>query len=53
MSTSEPIVVPSVDEAVSLDRLAGEWRIHQLLAGHRFSVDDMATAWMAQRIAPA
>lgn len=52
MSTPEPIAVPGVDEAVSLDRLAGDWRIHQLVAGHRFSVDDMATAWMAQRVAP-
>lgn len=52
MSTSDTTVLPGIDEPVSLDRLAGDWRIYQLAAGHRFSVDDMATAWMAQRVAP-
>ncbi len=44
--------LPSVAEPVSLDRLAGDWQIYQLASGHRFSADDMLTAWMAQRIAP-
>lgn len=42
----------AVSEAVSLDRLAGVWQIHQLVSGHRFSADDMLTAWMGQRVAP-
>jgi tRNA1Val (adenine37-N6)-methyltransferase len=44
--------LPYVAEPVSLDRLAGDWQIYQLVSGHRFSADDMLTAWMAQRIAP-
>jgi len=46
------VQLPSVAEPVSLDRLAGDWQIYQLASGHRFSADDMLTAWMAQRIAP-
>ncbi len=37
----------TVDEPTSVDRLAGDWRIHQLVGGHRFSADDMFTAWVA------
>lgn len=40
------------DDALSLDRLAGEWRIYQLVRGHRFSADDLLTAWMACELAP-
>lgn len=29
----------------TLDGLCGRWRIFQLLKGHRFSVDDLVTAW--------
>lgn len=36
---------PGPDE--TLDRLAGEWRILQLRRGHRFSTDDLVTAWRA------
>jgi tRNA1(Val) A37 N6-methylase TrmN6 len=35
-----------VSEA-TLDRLAGDWRIWQLRRGHRFSSDDLFTAWLA------
>lgn len=45
-------MIPGVDEPVTVDRLAGTWRIHQLAAGHRFSADDMLVAWMAARVAP-
>jgi tRNA1(Val) A37 N6-methylase TrmN6 len=31
----------------TLDRLAGDWRIYQLKRGHRFSTDDLVTAWRA------
>lgn len=40
------------DAQVSLDRLAGDWQIYQLRRGHRFSADDMFTAWMAANVAP-
>jgi tRNA1Val (adenine37-N6)-methyltransferase len=33
-------------EELSLDKLAGDWSIYQLKRGHRFSSDDMLTAWM-------
>lgn len=39
-------------EDVTCDRLAGDWRIWQLKRGHRFSADDMLTAWMAAGLAP-
>src|SRR6185369_5301860 len=31
----------------SLDALAGEWRIFQRADGHRYSTDDLLTAWYA------
>jgi len=37
--------VEGVDEPITRDRLAGEWKIHQLKRGHRFSVDDVLAAW--------
>jgi len=40
------------DDEISVDRLAGEWRIHQLVRGHRFSTDDLLTAWLAAELAP-
>ncbi|MBK7975072.1 MAG: methyltransferase domain-containing protein [Deltaproteobacteria bacterium] len=36
---------PAADE--DLCYLCGEWRIFQKLRGHRFSLDDLATAWFA------
>lgn len=36
----------------SLDHLAGNWRIFQLRHGHRFSADDVLTAWTAARARP-
>jgi tRNA1(Val) A37 N6-methylase TrmN6 len=38
---------------LTLDVLAGAWRIFQLRAGHRFSADDLLTAWAAVRAQPA
>jgi tRNA1Val (adenine37-N6)-methyltransferase len=37
---------------VTLDTLAGSWRIFQLRRGHRFSTDDLLTAWAAVRAQP-
>jgi len=39
-------------EEVTLDDLIGGWKIFQLRKGHRFSTDDLLTAWMASREAP-
>lgn len=36
----------------TLDRLAGDWQIYQLKGGHRFSTDDLMTAWTAARARP-
>lgn len=36
----------------TLDHLAGSWRIYQLKGGHRFSADDVLTAWTAVRARP-
>ena len=36
----------------TLDHLAGDWRIYQLKGGHRFSADDVLTAWTAARVRP-
>jgi len=49
-----PNVPPSLEAEAeaSLDRLAGDWHIWQLRRGHRFSADDMLTAWMAANVAP-
>lgn len=38
---------------ITLDTLAGDWRIFQLRRGHRFSVDDLLTAWTAVRARPS
>src|SRR5215510_13753048 len=38
---------------LTLDTLAGDWRIFQLRSGHRFSADDLLTAWAAVRAKPA
>ncbi len=39
-------------EPTTFDRLAGDWRIHQLKGGHRFSADDLFTAWVAAEARP-
>ncbi|MFT4622805.1 MAG: tRNA1Val (adenine37-N6)-methyltransferase [Myxococcota bacterium] len=36
----------------SLDHLVGGWRIFQLRRGHRFSTDDLVTAWRARHARP-
>jgi tRNA1Val (adenine37-N6)-methyltransferase len=37
---------------LSIDRLAGDWRIVQRRRGHRFSTDDLMTAWVAAHARP-
>jgi tRNA1(Val) A37 N6-methylase TrmN6 len=41
-----------ITDDVTLDILAGNWRIFQLRHGHRFSADDLLTAWAAVRAKP-
>lgn len=36
----------------TLDLLAGDWRVFQLRAGHRFSTDDLVCAWFGAQAAP-
>ena len=38
---------PAADEDLCL--LSGDWRIFQKLRGHRWSLDDLVTAWVATR----
>lgn len=42
---------PGPDETI--DQLIGGWWIYQLKAGHRFSTDDLLTAWRAAVVRPA
>ena len=46
---AEPPVVP---EGESLDAISGHFRIFQLVDGHRFSTDDVLTAWYGTSWAP-
>ena len=39
-------------EEITLDRLTSRWSIHQLKRGHRFSSDDLLTAWLATEEVP-
>jgi len=34
------------------DAIAGDWRLFQRRRGHRYSLDDVATAWEASRVRP-
>ncbi|MEC8025523.1 MAG: methyltransferase [Myxococcota bacterium] len=49
-------LLPSVSippgDSITVDHLAGDWKIHQLKRGHRFSTDDLMTAWTAAHCAP-
>jgi tRNA1Val (adenine37-N6)-methyltransferase len=47
-AASDPDVPP--DE--TLDAISGHFRIYQLRAGHRFSTDDVLTAWYGTSCAP-
>ena len=51
-SPEEILALAPPGESITLDRLCGEWFIHQLRGGHRFSTDDMTTAWTAARVRP-
>ncbi len=36
----------------SLDPIVGDWSIFQLKGGHRFSTDDLLTAWLSGQVSP-
>ncbi|MEM6927138.1 MAG: methyltransferase [Myxococcota bacterium] len=40
------------DERETIDRLIGTWSVVQLARGHRFSTDDLVTAWRASLARP-
>jgi tRNA1(Val) A37 N6-methylase TrmN6 len=44
---------PDVPDGESLDAISGHFRIFQLQAGHRFSTDDVLTAWYGTSWAPS
>jgi tRNA1(Val) A37 N6-methylase TrmN6 len=44
---------PAVPDDESLDAISGHFRIFQLKAGHRFSTDDVLTAWYGTTWAPS
>jgi tRNA1Val (adenine37-N6)-methyltransferase len=43
---------PALEEGESLDALSGHFRLFQLKKGHRFSTDDVLTAWYGTTWAP-
>lgn len=43
---------PTVDEGETLDAISGHFRLFQLAKGHRFSTDDVLTAWYGTSWAP-
>jgi tRNA1Val (adenine37-N6)-methyltransferase len=40
-----PPGAPEIEEGETLDAISGHFRLYQLRAGHRFSTDDVLTAW--------
>ncbi len=44
--------LPPVAEGESLDALCGDLRLYQLKSGHRFSTDDILTAWYGMAWCP-
>lgn len=44
---------PSVPHGETLDAISGHFRVFQLRAGHRFSTDDVLTAWYGTTWAPS
>lgn len=41
-----------MQDDVTLDALSGPWKIHQRRKGHRWSIDDLVTAWVAVKARP-
>lgn len=51
MPAETPRGAPEAEEE-TIDKLIGSWRVIQLRKGHRFSTDDLVTAWRASRALP-
>ena len=49
MSIAEIDIAELAPEDITLDQLTEEWDIHQLRKGHRFSADDIFTAYIASQ----
>lgn len=47
----DPSLLPAANEDLCF--LSGHWRLFQKRQGHRWSLDDLVTAWVAARHAPA
>jgi tRNA1(Val) A37 N6-methylase TrmN6 len=47
-ASPDPTLGPRAGEDLCF--LAGDWRILQQVAGHRWSLDDLVTAWVATRV---
>src|SRR5688572_18306574 len=47
----DPALGPRAGEDLCF--LAGDWRILQQVAGHRWSLDDLVTAWVAASVVAA
>ena len=45
--------LPPVEADETLDAISGEFRLFQLKKGHRFSTDDVLTAWYGTTLAPS
>jgi tRNA1(Val) A37 N6-methylase TrmN6 len=43
---------PELEDGETLDALSGHWRIFQLKKGHRYSTDDVLTAWYGSSWCP-
>lgn len=46
-------VIPAIGSDESLDAISGFFRLYQLKEGHRFSTDDVLTAWYGTAWAPS
>src|SRR5450631_871636 len=49
-ANGRPELDPDADEDLSY--LSGDWRLFQKRQGHRWSLDDLVTAWIATRDIP-
>ena len=39
------------ENEISVDKITTSWYIHQLKKGHKYSTDDLMTAWVANKVA--
>jgi tRNA1Val (adenine37-N6)-methyltransferase len=45
--------IPPIEPDESMDAISGFWRLYQLKQGHRFSTDDVLTAWYGTSWCPS